>query len=270
MQFISVSPLSAARSRHGGGGAAASNATIPNLYPNDGTYGWVWAGTDLTTRSGQFQDGGGTPTFNSTTDVTNYAAGTGPNGIDAMRVDYPVMAFPGGGPGVYLNLAAPQRNLFIRWFYKQSNPYNWNGTQNNSDAEKLIRWEGGGLAYSVNVYICSPTSGGVPSSNWDQWDPSGHEYTAWNYGAHVGQWNCYEMQCDTTAGAGGLAHLRLWVNDVLMMDDSQTIGSGGLDMQNIQVTGVQNSMASASSAWWTMWGFSTQRMYCPPGYTFPA
>ena len=69
------------------------------------------------------------------------------------------------------------------------------------------------------------------------------------------------------------AHQKIWVNDNQVLD--ATVSGSGVTSSStsigiLQFDGTINSMASSSTAWFTMIGVSTQRMGCPSGYTFPS
>lgn len=271
-------------------GGGNPNATKPNIYPNDGTYGWAYAGADDTARSGLLSDASGNPLFTAHLTASPapviwpiYDAGSGPNGIAAARADYPTLSFPGGGPDFYLYGAVVPalsgsgglfpRVCYYRYFIKQSNP--WNG--NNQDVQKLLR-----LKDPVGLSLMEASSGGPIVMDWDSWDggcpiPTG----TWDFNAHLGQWNCYELCCDISLS--DRATTTIWVNDVQVFQNTvingvtpacpsgtRAVNTAGAQNGTVQWTGVVNSISQPGSCWFTMLGISSQRMYAPPGFTFPA
>lgn len=266
----------------GGGGGSA---TMPDIYPNDGTYGWVFAGANTTAQSGLLTDADGSTPFLTVSGFTRDAT-AGPNGIVSVSCHYPVSA-ANSGDAFYYNpySIAGQTNLkklYVRFFYKQDGPhFNYNGVTDNQDDEKILRlWNGGydGTWYTPVSYSGAASAIGL---EWDQWDggctlpDSG---ALFKFNDHIGQWNCYEFFIDISVS--GVAHTTIWLNDTQIFDNvvhngdpncgvPRTVGSA-ITAGVVQFLGVMNSMASASVARITMVGISSQRMFVPPGFTFPA
>jgi hypothetical protein len=255
----------------GGTGSATGSATVPNIYPTDGSYGWIFNGTTTAAQSGGLFAGDLATPFLSGSGYYRVAT-DGPNGIAAVRADFQPTS-GNGGTAFYYPLGTPLKRVYVRWFYKQSNPFNFNGTQNNADYAKMLRLWNTGMSNIILTPVAAP--GGQLQIDWDSWDsyttppyvlPSG----TWNYSAHLGTWNCYEVLVDLTVANS--AHTTIWVNDTQVLDYTVTssgVASASTSIGTVQITGVINSIASASSAWVTMVGISSQRMGCPPGFSFP-
>lgn len=214
-----------------GGGGVGSLAAKPNLYPLDGSYGWQFSGADATARSGAFTDSSySSPFLTQAGTPWTWQAATGPNGIPSVAAIMTASGTPGNyadnGATFYYgnNNGSPtinQKSIFVRFFYKQSNPFNYDATAggNNSNWVKFNRY------YDMaSVNNCTPNI--VPNDGsghsylgigWDAWQPADPILNStYDVNPNVGFWNCYEQQVDFTDPT--TARYRVWVNDVLVFD----------------------------------------------------
>jgi hypothetical protein len=257
-----------AASGGGGGGGGAGLPALPNIYPTDGSYGWTFDGTSNAQRCGGFEDGQGTcilTTTNPDYQGWSWATGEGPNGINAIKRTYPQSTL-NVGPAFFLFIHGQQK-LFVRLFYKQSNPFNYDGRTNNADWLKLMRFE---MGSGTQILTPGAAPGGPIVGGWDSWSPGSTPQGTWSFNSVLGTWNCYEAMIDLTVA--NQAHETIWVNDTVVLDNTVSgsqVTSATTTIPVIQFDGTVNSMAIASTAWFTMIGVSTQRMGCPAGFTFP-
>ncbi|HKW46195.1 MAG TPA: Ig-like domain-containing protein [Gemmatimonadaceae bacterium] len=238
--------------------------TIPDIYPTDGSYGWTFNGTTDAQRSGALASSDYQTPF-LTTSGWLWASGEGPNGLNAVKRTYPLGTDV--GPPFFYILGSSLKKFYLRFFYKQSNPFNTNGTTSDQDFFKLARFQDAG---GNQILTPGGNQGGQIIGGWDAWSQT-YSAGSFNYNSVLGKWDCYEVMIDLTVS--NQAHQTIWVNDNVVLDNTisgSQVASATTSIKMLQFDGTVNTMVSSNStAWFSMVGLSSQRMGCPPGYTFP-
>jgi hypothetical protein len=242
----------------------SATATAPTIYPTDGSYGWSFNGGTDTVRSGAFTTSDLHTPFLAATDPTMvgwaWASGEGPAQANAVKRAYPVNT-AAVGPSFYYSLPAGQKKLYVRFMYQQSNPFNFNGASSNADSLSIVQFSDQNQRQIVGA-VSAP--GGVMLGSWNpNWSRSQYP-SSFNLNSALGQWTCYEMMIDLTIRRQ--AHTTIWVNGNVVLDKTITgrrVPSSTTSVRYVRFAGAINSMASASTAWFTLIGMSGQQMGCP-------
>lgn len=252
----------------GGGGGAS---TQPDIWPNDGTYGWEFAGANATAQSGALQDNSNNPCLGSGSGARyTLDAGGGPNGINAASYNYT----QGGGdasPQCALNMAGPGsggivtlgpfKKLYVRFWHKK--------TTDTANAWKLLRLKD----LNTNSFLWTPGyDDAVPNifeSNCDAWDTSGLARTGIAPSNSAGHWMEFFLDF-TTASA---VNRKMWLDGTLVQDitrdysaQSPNPATSGVDYLAFASTINDPAAGGSGKASITMIGVSSQQMGIPPGF----
>jgi hypothetical protein len=256
---------------HGGaaGGGGGGSSTKPDIWPNDGTYGWEFLGANDTARSGDLQDNSN-GAFLAGAGGYTFASGAGPNGIHAALASYT----QGGGdhsPACNLNMAGPGsggivtlgpfKKLYVRFAHKK--------TTNTGNAWKLLRMKD----LNTNAFLWTPGyDDQIPNvfeSHCDSWDTGSLDLTG--QAPSNSTWHWMEFFLDfTTAGA---VNRKMWLDDVLVQDITRNYSAqtpspstSGVDLLNFAST-INDPLAGGSGqSLISMIGLSSQQMGIPPGF----
>jgi hypothetical protein len=247
------------------GAIGSASATAPTIYPTDGSYGWSFDGATDAVRSGAFTTSDLQTPFLAATDPTAvgwvWASGEGPAQANAVKRAYPVST-GAVGPSFFYSLPASQKKLYVRFMYQQSNPFNFNGASSNADSLSIVQFSDQNQRPIVQA-VSAP--GGAMLGSWNpNWSRSQYPSSSFNLNSALGQWTCYEMMIDLTVRRQ--AHTTIWVNGNVVLDNIITgrrVPSSTTSVHYLRFDGAISSMASASTAWFTLIGVSGQQMGCP-------
>lgn len=225
--------------------------------------------------SGQFSNGAGQAFLNGST-AWSLENGISFRGTKSVKQTYVVSGGNVGDP-FFHDLVSPRASVFIRFAYRQSNPFNTNGVQSNADVVKVCRvyrptltGPFGGIyipssnEYNIGIDNLVPNAGG-PSVG-QQFPPNVNTGTQPRPNARLGQWTVFELFVDYSVD--GAVIIRCWIEDVLYFDRTLNVSNkqsgANILAGRIQFDGTVNSMASANStAWFDDIGFSTTKMGIP-------
>ncbi len=225
--------------------------------------------------SGQFSNGAGQAFLNGST-AWSLETGISFRGTKAVKQTY-VVSGGNVGDAFFHDLVSPRASVFIRFAYRQSNPFNTNGVQSNADVVKVCRvyrptltGPFGGIyipssnEYNIGIDNLVPNPGG-PSGG-QQFSPNVNVGTQPRPNARLGQWTVFELFVDYTVD--GAVVIRCWIEDVLYFDRTLDVSNkqsgANILAGRIQFDGTVNSMASANStAWFDDIGFCTSKLGIP-------
>ncbi|HKW46193.1 MAG TPA: hypothetical protein VJN70_02055, partial [Gemmatimonadaceae bacterium] len=219
-----------------------STSAVPNMYPTDGSYGWTFDGSTSAQRSGALVSSDYQTPFLTTSGGWVWASGEGPKGLNAVKRTYPLGTDV--GPPFFYILGTPLKKFYVRFFYKQSNPFNTNGTTSDQDFFKLTRFQNSG---GNQILTPGGNQGGQIIGGWDAWSQT-YSAGSFNYNSVLGQWNCYEVMIDLTAS--NQAHQTIWVNDNVVLDNTisgSQVASATTSIKMLQFDGTVNTMVSSNS-----------------------
>jgi len=185
------------------------------------------------------------------------------------------------------------KKLYVRWFYKESNPFDYNGTTDHANIQKFLRFYQPGInnpiatsfeilpsgttgVYSFFSEVYDSSGGGSDGSG--NWFPNCN-LPAPTPNSYLGQWHCFEIYVDISDDAHHV-FVKFWLDGVLytyhdfafqpvtggpgnVANSFFTPGNGTNVLGDLQFFGTWNAMASASKIWLNQVGVSTIQMGVP-------
>lgn len=232
-----------------------SGGTTPDIYGfgfEDGT-------------SGLFITGSGQPFIpNTEWDLDTTLAARGTNSVKQ------VYAASGANVGTpFYKTMGGRTSVFVRVMYRQSDPFNKNGSTNNFDQVKLIRLLGPGFSGQLGAFFISNSLNSSPGVllcgfadlNGNIQRPPNLNLPAPNLNSLLDTWIHIEGHWDISVT--NALKFEGWINGVQYFDYTIAASNQGKTFGVVQFDGTINSMQQQSTAWFDEIGISSQRMGIP-------